>query len=62
MAGDPLADAAIEDLEGFDRPIRHSLINAGMQGDDQGMREAPDSLKTFFRLVKSPPPVRIRRR
>ncbi len=56
MAGDPLADAAIEDLEGFDRAIRHSLINAGMQGDDQGMRDAPDSLKAFFRSVKSPPP------
>ena len=54
LVGDPLADAAMESLAEFDREKSHRLINAGMQGDDAGMREAPDALKELFSALDGP--------
>lgn len=52
MVGDPLADAAAESLAGFDQNTRHRLVNAAMNDDAEGMREAPDALREFFAALE----------
>ena len=56
FVGDPLADAAMESLAAVDQETRHRLVNAAMECDEEAMREAPDELKTFFRMLDDPPP------
>ena len=55
LIGDPLADAAMESLAEFDQAESHRLINAGMENDKGGLRDAPDALKAFFDALSSPP-------
>ena len=43
-------------LAGFDRQEAHRLIDAAMEGDEEGLRQAPDALREFFRAVEEPPP------
>lgn len=52
--GDPLADAAIESIAEIDQATRHGLIHAAMEGNEEGMREAPDALKEFFDSLTPP--------
>ena len=52
--GDPPADAAMEALSEVDQATRHRLIDAGMEGDEEGLREAPDALKEFFGCLDPP--------
>ena len=55
LIGDPPADAAMASLEEFARETQHRLISAGMNGDEEGMRDAPDALKVFFDSLTPPP-------
>ncbi len=54
--GDPLADAAINALAEFDKAQEHRFIQAAMDGDEEGLREAPDALRAFFDACENPPP------
>ncbi len=56
LAGDPPADAAMAALADFSQGQSHRLIEAGMNGDEETMREAPDALREFFSEVSRPPP------
>ena len=56
MVGDPLADAAMESIAGVDQNARHRLVEAVMNGDADGTREAPQPLKDFFDALESSPP------
>ena len=56
LVGDPLADAVMRSLADLEPARSHHLINAGMQGDEEGMRDAPDALKEFFAELDRPPP------
>ncbi len=56
LVGDPLADAAMEALADFSQGQSHRLIEAGMNGDEETMREAPEALRVFFRELDNPPP------
>ena len=53
--GDRLADAALESLAELDQAQSHRMIEACMQDDDDGMREAPDALKEFFGALDDSP-------
>ena len=55
LSGDPLADAAIESLAVFDQRTSHRLINAVIEGDEAGMRQAPDALREFIDALTPPP-------
>ena len=55
LIGDPLADAAMASLDEFDRETRRRFINAGMNGDEEGMRNAPAPLREFFDSLDTPP-------
>ena len=54
--GDPLADAAMESIGDVDQATRHRLLNAGMDGNEEAMREAPAALRDFFNAMDGPPP------
>ena len=54
MVGDPLADAAVESLAGFNQDTRHRLVSAVMDDDAEGMREAPDALLELFAALERP--------
>ena len=54
--GDRLADAAIESIAGVNQATRHRLIEAAMERDEDGMREAPAALRDFFNAMNAPPP------
>ena len=56
LVGDPLADAAMAALADFSQADSHRLIEAGMNGDEEKLREAPDALRVFFRELDRPPP------
>jgi hypothetical protein len=56
LVGDPLADAAMDSLAEFKQSDSHRLIEAGMNGDEQTLREAPEPLQVFFRELDRPPP------
>ena len=54
--GDPLAEAAAADCAALERAVVARWIEAGMRGaDDPGLREAPASLRAFFRAAETPP-------
>ena len=52
--GDPVMDAIVEELASLPRPQVHRFIQAGMEEDAEGLRNAPQLLRDFF--VESPPP------
>ena len=54
--GDPLADAAIASLVGYEPREVHRLIQAGMDGRETVFRDAPLPLRDFFEQIAEPPP------
>lgn len=54
--GDPLADQAMESIAGVSQAMRHRLIGAAIERDEEGMQEAPAALRDFFEALNSPPP------
>ena len=46
--GDPLMDAAVEDLAALPSPEVSRLIKAGMDQDESMLRDAPQSLRDIF--------------
>ena len=56
LVGDPLGDAAVAALDNYKQSDSHRLIEAGMNGDEATLREAPDALREFFRELDRPPP------
>ena len=56
LIGDPLAEAMTEDLAEFSPEESRRLIEAAMnQEGDEALRDAPDSLRAFFREAETPP-------
>ena len=55
MIGDPVAEAAILDLDSLGQEESSRLIGAGMTGDDEGLRDAPLSVREFFASCAEPP-------
>ncbi len=54
--GDPLSEAMAEDLAEFSSEESRRLVEAAMNdGDGEALRNAPDSLREFFRDVETPP-------
>ena len=54
--GDPLGDAMVEDLAELSPAESHRLLKAAMQQEDEEtLRNAPASLREFFREVETPP-------
>ena len=52
--GDPVMDAVVEELASVPQEKHHDLIQAGMEGNRDGMRKAPKLLREFF--FDAPPP------
>lgn len=56
MVGDPVADAAIEELASLDRAEATLFIKSLMdQEDEEAFRDAPPALKALFDEMESPP-------
>lgn len=56
QVGDPLADAAIASLAGYEPRAVHRLIQAGMDEQEAAFREAPQPLRDFFEQIAAAPP------
>ena len=54
--GDPVMDNLVEELESLPRERVHQFINAGMEEDRHGLRNAPKSLRDFFVDAPQPDP------
>ena len=54
--GDPAADAVVEALAPFDQTQVHRFILAGMERQEDVLREAPQILGDFFERISVPPP------
>ena len=54
--GDPMADAAIASLVGYEPREVHRLLQAGMDGQDAVFQKAPQPLRDFFEQIAEPPP------
>ena len=48
MIGDPVMEAVVEDLEPIPQQQVHEFIQAGMEQDQDGLKNAPESLRDFF--------------
>jgi len=55
MIGDPLADAMIADCDPLGQKESSRLIKLGMTGDDDGLRDAPESVREFFASMNELP-------
>ena len=55
MIGDPVAEAAIADLDTLGQEESSRLIGAGMAGDQEVLRAAPGSVREFFASCAEPP-------
>ena len=55
LIGDPAADAVIEALTPFDQMQVHRFIHAGMEHQEDVLREAPSVLGDFFERISVPP-------
>ena len=55
LIGDPAADAVIEALTPFDQMQVHRFIHAGMERQEDVLREAPSVLGDFFERISVPP-------
>ena len=55
LIGDPSADAVIEALAPFDQMQVHRFIHAGMERQEDVLREAPSVLGDFFERISVPP-------
>ena len=58
LIGDPLADAAVESMDGFRQDKVHQFIKAGLEQDAALLAQAPQALRDFFEQIdaSSPPP------
>ena len=56
LIGDPAADAVVEALAPFDQMQVHRFIQAGMEREEDVLREAPQILGDFFERISVPPP------
>ena len=54
LIGDPIMDLVVEELAPLPQEQVHELIQAGMDGDREGLRDAPPLLREFF--LDTPPP------
>lgn len=48
LIGDPVMEAVVEDLEPLPQKQVHEFIQAGMEQDPEGLKNAPESLRDFF--------------
>lgn len=48
MVGDPVMEAVVADLEPLPQKQVHKFIQAGMEQDPDGLKDAPESLRDFF--------------
>ena len=48
MIGDPVMEAVVADLEPLPQKQVHEFIQAGMEQDPDGLKDAPESLRDFF--------------
>ena len=55
LIGDPAADAVVEALTPFDQLQVHRFIHAGMERQEDVLREAPSVLRDFFERISVPP-------
>ena len=55
LVGDPLGTAVTDDLSKFGPRESGQLIQAAMEGDEEGLRDAPDSLREIFRDAETLP-------
>ena len=53
--GDPEADAVVEDLNSLGRAESARFIEAAMEQKEDVLRDAPESLVTFFERLETPP-------
>jgi len=54
--GDPVMDAIVEELAPFSQRQVHKFLQAGMEQDRDGMRNAPQLLRDFFLDAPQPDP------
>lgn len=55
LIGDPLADAAIEELASYSQKEASGFIRAGMNLHDENFARAPSALREFFDSQRTPP-------
>ena len=55
IVDDPVADAVMDALAGFDPRDVNRFIKAGMQQDGKVLADAPDALRSFFGEQEEPP-------
>ena len=55
LVGDPGADPVIEDLASLSQDDTAEFIKAAMEQNESVMRDAPESLRTFFARLDTPP-------
>ena len=55
LIGDPDADALINGLAGIDEKQQGEFIRAGMDLDEEKLRDAPQAVRAFFEKVGTPP-------
>ncbi|MDE2860285.1 MAG: oxygenase MpaB family protein [Chloroflexota bacterium] len=55
LIGDPEADAVMDELWRVAPRTYYDLIQACMDGDEEGMRDAPPLLREFFERLETPP-------
>jgi len=56
LVGDPVMDALVEELAPLDQSRVHEFIQAGIDEDRQGLRDAPQLLRDFFIDAPQPDP------
>ena len=56
LIGDPVMDAVVEELADLAPNEVHQFIQAGMDGDRDGLRNAPPLLRDFFLEAPEPDP------
>ncbi len=55
LIGDPDADALINGLAGIDEKQQGVFIRAGMDLDEEKLRDAPQAVRAFFEKIGTPP-------
>ena len=53
--GDPELDPVMEELSSISPPQLHRFIAAGIEGQDEELRKAPEPLRNFFKNLEDPP-------
>ncbi len=53
--GDPELDPVMEELSSISPPQLHRFIAAGIEGQDEDLRKAPEPLRNFFKNLEDPP-------